>query len=84
MTSSLGSRPNFARQGLAYVFSRDELIVEPMFPHVIAACIEQVVVSYPKLKPFAEWGQPARPQRRLTALAASKIGSPLHRRTESR
>ena len=42
--------------GLAYAFSRDGLIVEPMFPHVIAACVEQVVVPYPKLKPFAHPG----------------------------
>jgi hypothetical protein len=27
-----------------------------MFPHVIAACVEQVVVRYPKLKPFAHPG----------------------------
>jgi hypothetical protein len=44
--------------GLAYAFSRDGLIVEPMLPHVIAACIEQVVVPYAKLKPFAHPGSP--------------------------
>jgi hypothetical protein len=33
-------------------FSRDVLIVEPMFPHVIDACVKRLVVTYPKLKPF--------------------------------
>lgn len=40
--------------GLEYVFSRDGLIVEPMLPHVIAACVKQLVITYAKLKLFAE------------------------------
>jgi hypothetical protein len=34
------------------------LIVEPIFPHVIAVCVEQLVGPCPKLKPFAESGSP--------------------------
>jgi predicted 3-demethylubiquinone-9 3-methyltransferase (glyoxalase superfamily) len=35
---SPGSQLKFASQVLEYVFSRDRLIVEPIFPHVIDAC----------------------------------------------
>ena len=42
--------------GLEYVFSCDGLIIEPMLPHVIAACVKHLVIAYPKLKPFAECG----------------------------
>ena len=47
--------------GLEYVFNRDGLIVEPMFPDVIAACVKQLVITHSKLKPFAESEQLHRP-----------------------
>jgi len=44
---------NLSSYGFAYSLSQAGLTVQPNFPHVIAACSQEVIVPYGRLKAFA-------------------------------